>query len=430
MKCSFTPYEGNDPYIFVSYSHKDSDKVFPVLEQLNNQGFRVWYDEGIEWGSEWPESIGAHLHNSAVCMFFHSEDSVKSRNCRQELYYANQEEKNLFSVYLEDVKLNYGLDMQLSPFQATFLYQYNDIDKFYENLFKTEILKNCCGEMLGTNNATHFNNNTSVYSIPDGTVKIKNEEFFGHDTIKQLHIPDSVEIVGKSAFSNALIEKIIGMNGVKKIAAYAFARSKFENIQIKAPLQEIGAYAFANTKLNEAEIPNSVIKMSKRSFSGSSVKKVIINGNIKKIPDYAFGDCYELESVRIQTKIMKIGRAAFSGCYNLREISIPYGLTHIEKRAFSTCGAIKEISIPDTVQYIGDNAFAWCSSLECITIPNHVKYIGKNAFQGTENLRKISMPRCLEKYVPSLGLKGDFQELKPEKYRYRQLILINNDINI
>ena len=58
MRCSFTPYEGNEKYIFVSYSHSNSDKVAPILEKLNDEGFRIWYDEGIEWGTEWPESIG------------------------------------------------------------------------------------------------------------------------------------------------------------------------------------------------------------------------------------------------------------------------------------------------------------------------------------------------------------------------------------
>lgn len=143
MKCSFIPYEGNDPYIFISYSHKDTDRVFPVLDQLNNRGFRVWYDEGIEWGSEWPESIGAHLHNCTVCMLFHSESSVASLNCRQEINYALKERKSVLSIYLEDVQLTYGLDMQLSSFQSTFLYQYDDPDKFYENLFKIKILKTC-----------------------------------------------------------------------------------------------------------------------------------------------------------------------------------------------------------------------------------------------------------------------------------------------
>ena len=39
-------YEGNDKYIFVSYAHKDSQKVVPIVETLSSNGFRVWYDSG------------------------------------------------------------------------------------------------------------------------------------------------------------------------------------------------------------------------------------------------------------------------------------------------------------------------------------------------------------------------------------------------
>ena len=35
------PYRGNEPYIFISYSHKDSRKVWPVIEQMQADGYRV-----------------------------------------------------------------------------------------------------------------------------------------------------------------------------------------------------------------------------------------------------------------------------------------------------------------------------------------------------------------------------------------------------
>ena len=55
------PYRGDQPYIFISYSHKDSRKVWPVIEQMQADGYRVWYDEGIDPGTEWDENIAAHV---------------------------------------------------------------------------------------------------------------------------------------------------------------------------------------------------------------------------------------------------------------------------------------------------------------------------------------------------------------------------------
>ena len=48
-------YEGNLPFIFVSYAHKDSREVFDLIEKLAARGYRIWYDEGIKPGVEWPE---------------------------------------------------------------------------------------------------------------------------------------------------------------------------------------------------------------------------------------------------------------------------------------------------------------------------------------------------------------------------------------
>lgn len=47
-----TAYEGSENYIFVSYAHKDTEEVFPIMESLRRRGYRLWYDDGIAPGSE------------------------------------------------------------------------------------------------------------------------------------------------------------------------------------------------------------------------------------------------------------------------------------------------------------------------------------------------------------------------------------------
>ena len=42
---------GNKPFVFVSYSHKDKEKVVPILNRLISEGVAIWYDKGIEAGS-------------------------------------------------------------------------------------------------------------------------------------------------------------------------------------------------------------------------------------------------------------------------------------------------------------------------------------------------------------------------------------------
>lgn len=41
MKCNFEAYEGNEPYVFISYSHLDDELVQPIVETLHSQGYRI-----------------------------------------------------------------------------------------------------------------------------------------------------------------------------------------------------------------------------------------------------------------------------------------------------------------------------------------------------------------------------------------------------
>ena len=66
----FEAYNGDEPFLFVSYAHKDSAEVFPELVALRGMGVRIWYDEGIDPGNEWPEEIEAALKKSAMFLVF------------------------------------------------------------------------------------------------------------------------------------------------------------------------------------------------------------------------------------------------------------------------------------------------------------------------------------------------------------------------
>ena len=83
-------YEGREPYIFVSYSHRDSGTVLPVVSGLYEDRYRVWYDEGIAPGSEWPHNIAVHLENAAVVAAFISDNSMASINCENEIVRAKE----------------------------------------------------------------------------------------------------------------------------------------------------------------------------------------------------------------------------------------------------------------------------------------------------------------------------------------------------
>ena len=108
------------PYIFISYAHADSERVFPIITALQERGYRVWYDAGIEAGTEWPEYIAEHLDGCAAFLAFISEGSMNSHNCRREINFAIELGKDPLVVYLEYVELSLGMRMQLGSLQAMY----------------------------------------------------------------------------------------------------------------------------------------------------------------------------------------------------------------------------------------------------------------------------------------------------------------------
>jgi len=95
-------YEGSRPYIFVSYAHKDSGAVLPVIHELYNRKYRIWYDEGIAPGSEWPQNIARHLEKASLVMVFLSENYLSSPNCKNESKVADKQNKKRVRIVLGD----------------------------------------------------------------------------------------------------------------------------------------------------------------------------------------------------------------------------------------------------------------------------------------------------------------------------------------
>ena len=57
MDKPFPAYDGDEPYVFVSYAHENEAIVRTEISWLQDQGVNVWYDEGIRPGSEWSDAL-------------------------------------------------------------------------------------------------------------------------------------------------------------------------------------------------------------------------------------------------------------------------------------------------------------------------------------------------------------------------------------
>lgn len=113
-------YMGDQPYIFISYAHRDSDQVWPIILKLQGEGYRIWYDDGISPGTEWDANIANHIRNCSFFAAFISRNYLGSDNCKDELSFVRDLHKNRVLIYLEEVKLPDELQMRLGRLQAIY----------------------------------------------------------------------------------------------------------------------------------------------------------------------------------------------------------------------------------------------------------------------------------------------------------------------
>lgn len=138
-----TAYEGSEGYLFVSYAHRDTEQVLPVLAALQERGYRVWYDDGIAPGSEWPENIAQHLNDCALVLAFVSNRSMESANCRREITFALSKKKPFLGIVLEPTQMSLGMELQLSAQQCVMKYSYQEEARFLEKVCACPDMEPC-----------------------------------------------------------------------------------------------------------------------------------------------------------------------------------------------------------------------------------------------------------------------------------------------
>ena len=114
----FEAYNGEDPYLFISYSHQDAHLVYPEICLLNDAGYNIWYDEGVAASNEWPEEIANAVLGCSVFLCFITPRATDSVNCRNEINLALNEKKPFLAIHLEDTELPPGLRLRMGDLQA------------------------------------------------------------------------------------------------------------------------------------------------------------------------------------------------------------------------------------------------------------------------------------------------------------------------
>ena len=129
----FKAYEGNDPFIFVSYSHTDKLQVYPIIDYLNKKGIHIWYDEGIPISENWKRSIVENLERCKAFLLFITPHILDSDYVMKEISFASKRQKTFFGVYLKETELPRELEFDIADIQSMKKYLMHDSD-FYPKL--------------------------------------------------------------------------------------------------------------------------------------------------------------------------------------------------------------------------------------------------------------------------------------------------------
>jgi hypothetical protein len=132
----FEAYDGDEPYIFVSYSHEDMAEVYEDLKHLHTQQYRIWYDEGIEPTEAFPARLQRAIEQCAFAIAFLSPRAVASDWVLGEVNFALDQQKQFLAVHLRETRLVAGLAVRLGVKQALLKYQFTP-DEYLRRLRRT-----------------------------------------------------------------------------------------------------------------------------------------------------------------------------------------------------------------------------------------------------------------------------------------------------
>lgn len=107
-------YEGNEPYLFISYARKDRKELDLLLSELDKNNIRYWFDAAIHPGEQWSEKLANKIQNCSTFLVVLTKNSIPSLNVRRELTFAQSEFKKMIVLILDDSELTNGMKMQFA----------------------------------------------------------------------------------------------------------------------------------------------------------------------------------------------------------------------------------------------------------------------------------------------------------------------------
>lgn len=369
IQTKFEAYTGKEPYLFVSYSHRDTAKVYPILDALYDRKYRLWYDESCETGNDFRDELRERIEGSEAVLLFVSESSMSSPFCGMEIIVARENGKRLYPIYLDDVAVPPAFQILLAN---THHGTTDNIDKLIKSMVRD--LPAVTMDRLTTEGSVlkKCEDNGKTIEVDEGISEISAEAFKGRRALHHIKLPESLESIGLESFRGC---------------------SNLKEMEIPEKTLRIGESAFRDcTDMKKLRIKNNCIKIGERAFENcADLEDVELPQGLTEIYGGVFNSCKSLKNIELPKKLTILGESAFSDCIVLESIYIPATVTKIDDLAFNGCTSMTKVELHEGLKKIGKSAFKNCRSLTKITLPSTVTSISNAPFRGCESLKSIKV---------------------------------------
>lgn len=369
IQTKFEAYTGKEPYLFVSYSHRDTAKVYPILDALYDRKYRLWYDESCETGNDFRDELRERIEGSEAVLLFVSESSMSSPFCGMEIIVARENGKRLYPIYLDDAAVPPAFQILLAN---THHGTTDNMDKLIKSMVRD--LPAVTMDRLTTEGSVlkKCEDNGKTIEVDEGISEISAEAFKGRRALHHIKLPESLESIGLESFRGC---------------------SNLKEMEIPEKTLRIGESAFRDcTDMKKLRIKNNCIKIGERAFENcADLEDVELPQGLTEIYGGVFNSCKSLKNIELPKKLTILGESAFSDCIVLESIYIPATVTKIDDLAFNGCTSMTKVELHEGLKKIGKSAFKNCRSLTKITLPSTVTSISNAPFRGCESLKSIKV---------------------------------------